>query len=81
MNRFFSIILHRNKARSLQRYPKNQAMQKHWEDVMSGKKKSFLPIPDEVKFGISIEEITGLRQELNEIHKRLSTLELKKCVG
>ena len=81
MNKFCSIFSRKSKEKFHQIDQENQVLQKHWSDVMLGIKKSFLPLPSEVEFGISIIEVKGLKEELNEIHKRLSTLELMIHVG
>lgn len=80
MNKFFSIFSHRNKEKSHQINQKTQTLQKHWSETMHGKRKSFFPLPAEVEFNISIEQVQGLRKELDGIRKRLSTLEPRKPV-
>ena len=75
LNKFYSRFLRKTKGLFRRKHQRIPPLQKHWLDVMLGKKKSLLPLPDEVVFGITIEEVQGLRKELDGIHRRLSTLE------
>ena len=75
MCKFYSKLLCKRKEQRRLKCQRMPALQKHWLDVMLGIKKSFLPLPAEVEFGIAIEQVQGLRKELDEIHKRLSILE------
>ena len=76
MNRLKSILTKiKHTISQSQKTPKKPKLQQHWEDVMLGKCKSFLPVPDEAIFPFTTEKTTGLREELDGIRQRLSILE------
>lgn len=78
LQKLYSTILHKTTKPLHQKHLENQILQQHWEDAMLGKMRGLLPLPVGAGLDISIEQIQGLRKELNALQQRLSTLEGRK---
>ena len=73
--KFYSKFLRKGKVLLHQILQRTPLSKKYWLDKWTEKEEAFLAQFDGVEFATPIEEVQGLRKELNEIYRRLSILE------